>query len=153
MSLADPAQYNNLEFIDGQFPPFNAWVYGGTLLSSLAILAAALFHRSTAGDPGRAFDFCIMALSCTMASPIAWEHHYGILLPICAVLVTAATTRVLWVVWLAVAYSVASVFIPATKLLASTPLNFVQSYVLFAALSLLVMLHWRPWARAQAATA
>ena len=26
--------------------------------------------------------FCLMALVATMASPIAWEHHYGIALPI-----------------------------------------------------------------------
>ena len=32
-------------------------------------------------------DFCLAALSFTMASPIAWEHHYGILLPILAAIV------------------------------------------------------------------
>jgi hypothetical protein len=31
-------------------------------------------------------------------------------------------------------------------LLAPTPFNFLQSYLLFAALIVLVMLHWRPWA-------
>jgi alpha-1,2-mannosyltransferase len=148
MSIADPTEYRNLEFIAGQFPPFNAWVYGCTLVSSIALLAAALLHHSTRGDSGRLFDFCVLALSCTMASPIAWEHHYGILLPICAVLVVAVAgaPRPVWIALLAIAYALASVYIPATMLLAPTPFNFLQSYLLFAALIVLVMLHWRPWA-------
>ena len=35
-------------------------------------------------------------------------------------------------------------------LLAPTPLNFAQSYLLFAALIVLALLHWRPWADAEA---
>ena len=146
MGIFDPTQYRNLEFVAGQFPPFNPLVYGGTLLSSLAILAAALFNRSTRGDSGRLIDFSLMALSCTMASPIAWEHHYGILLPIFAVLVVLVARRPLWLGLLAVSYALASVYIPATMLLAPTPFNFAQSYLLFAALIVLALLHWRPWA-------
>jgi len=149
MGIANPEQYKNLEFIAGQFPPFNAWVYGIALTSSIAILAGALLHRSTTRDPVRLYDFCLMALSCTMASPIAWEHHYGILLPICAVLVVAVEPKPLPLGLLAAAYALASVYIPATMLLAPTPLNFAQSYLLFAALIVLGLLHWRPWADAE----
>ena len=78
-----------------------------------------------------------MALSCTMASPIAWEHHYGILLPIFAVLVVAVEPKPLPLGLLAAAYALASVYIPATMLLAPTPFNFAQSYLLFAALIVL----------------
>jgi alpha-1,2-mannosyltransferase len=146
MSFFDPVQYKNLEFIAGQFPPFNPWVYGLTMASSVAILAAALLHRSTAGDPDHLYDFALMALSCTMASPIAWEHHYGILLPIFAVLVVAVAPQPSPLALLAAAYALASVYIPATQLLAPTPFNFAQSYLLFAALIVLALLHWRPWA-------
>ena len=149
MGIANPEQYKNLEFIAGQFPPFNAWVYGIALASSIAILAGALLHRSTTRDPVRLYDFCLMALSCTMASPIAWEHHYGILLPICAVLVVAVEPKPLPLGLLAAAYALASVYIPATMLLAPTPFNFAQSYLLFAALIVLGLLHWRPWADAE----
>jgi len=40
-------------------------------------------------------------------------------------------------------------------LLAPTPFNFAQSYLLFAALIVLALLHWRPWAvgAAQASSA
>src|SRR5262245_59732496 len=146
MGIADPAHYDNLDFIAGQFPPFNAWVYGGTLVTSMTILAAALLNRSPRGDRGRLFDFSLMALSCTMASPIAWEHHYGILLPIFAALVVAAAGRPLWLGVLAGAYALASVYIPATMLVAPTAFNFAQSYLLLAAIVVLVLLHWRPWA-------
>jgi alpha-1,2-mannosyltransferase len=155
MGIFDPTLYRNLDFVAGEFPPFNPLVYGGTLLSSLAILAAALFNRSTRGDCGRLIDFSLMALSCTMASPIAWEHHYGILLPIFAVLVVLVGRRPLWLGLLAVSYALASVYIPATMLLAPTPFNFTQSYLLLAALIVLALLHWRPWAvgEAQASSA
>jgi alpha-1,2-mannosyltransferase len=149
MAIADPEQYKILEFNAGQFPPFNPWVYGTTVASSIAILAAALVHRSTTADPARLYDFCLMALSCTMASPIAWEHHYGILLPIFAVLVVAVEPRPLPLALLAAAYALASVYIPATMLLAPTPFNFAQSYLLFAALIVLALLHWRPWTDAE----
>ena len=149
MGLYDPEQYSILEFIAGQFPPFNPWIYGLTVTSSIVILAAALAHRSTVGDPDRLYDVCLMALSCTVASPIAWEHHYGILLPIFAVLVVAVEPKPLALGLLAAAYALASVYIPATMLLAPTPFNFAQSYLLFAAFIVLALLHWRPWVAAE----
>ncbi|KAB2919015.1 MAG: DUF2029 domain-containing protein [Hyphomicrobiaceae bacterium] len=145
MSLSDPTLFRNLDFPAGQFPPFTPWVYGGTLLSSLAILAAALLHRSVAGDDKRIIDFCTMALSATMASPIAWEHHYGVLLPIFAVLL-GAMLRSRWIAWLGVSYVLVSTFIPASNLLAATPVNFLQSYLFLAAVAVLLLLHYRPWA-------
>ena len=150
MGIFDPTPNRNLDFVAGEFPPFDPLVYGGTLLSSLAILTAALFNRSTRGDCGRLIDFSLMALSCTMASRIAWEHHYGILLPIFAVLVVLVARRPLWLGLLAVSYALASVYIPATMLLAPTPFNLAQSYLLFAALIVLALLHWRPWAVGEA---
>jgi len=32
-------------------------------------------------------------LTCVMASPVAWEHHYGILMPFYAVLLPALVRR------------------------------------------------------------
>jgi hypothetical protein len=58
--------------------------------------------------------------------------------------------RPLWLGLLAVSYALASVYIPATMLLAPTPFNFAQSYLLFAALIVLALLHWRPWAAGEA---
>ena len=77
MSISDPVRYNNLEFHMSEFAPFNPWVYVLTVISSAVILLAAIAWRSK--DEDRVFDFCRMAVSLTVASPIAWEHHYGIL--------------------------------------------------------------------------
>jgi alpha-1,2-mannosyltransferase len=81
-----------------------------------------------------------MALSLTMASPIAWEHHYGILLPIFAVLASRIEEPAS-LAWLAFAYASAATYFQAAQLLAQTPLNPLQSYLLFAGLAALIALH------------
>ena len=140
MSIGDPDHYNNLVWRD-DFPPFNPWVYGGTLISAALILAFALLRRRSRNDPDGALDFCTISLSCTIASPIAWEHHYGILLPVFAVLVGRWVYNRRKLLWLGASFMFASNFIPATQLLAYTPFNIVQSYLLFAALIVLALLH------------
>ena len=141
MSIDNPFAFRNLEFIDMNFPPFNPVVYGGTLLTSLIILGAALLRRGTEGDPDRKFDFCTMALSLTMASPIAWEHHFGLMLPIFGVLLASAIGNRTRLIWTAVCYVLISNFFQVTNLLAPTVLNIGQSYLLAAAIGVLVMLH------------
>jgi hypothetical protein len=93
------------------------------------------------GDAARTFDFCTMALSITIASPIAWEHHYGILLPIFAVLLTSSLASRRRLVLIAASYVLISNFFPATNLLAPTVFNLAQSYLFFAALVVLILLH------------
>ena len=66
------------------FAPYNGWVYAITLASTVLLIAAALFWRRRRGRPAGTEDFLIAALTFTMASPIAWEHHYSVLLPIFA---------------------------------------------------------------------
>jgi len=141
MTLIDPDNYESLGFDDNGFPPFNPWIYAGTVATSLAILSAALFRRGNDGDHDRVFDFCTMALSITMASPIAWEHHYGILFPIFAVLLASVIGNRTRLILLALSYMVISNFFPVANLLAGTVFNVAQSYLLFAALVVLALLH------------
>jgi hypothetical protein len=141
MSLDDPFSFQNLVFIDLDFPPFEPLVYGGTLITSLVILSTALLRRGTEGDSDRKFDFCTMALSTTMASPIAWEHHYGIMLPIFGVMLAAVIGDRRRLIWLVVCYVLVSNFFHFTNLLAYTPFNVAQSYLLAAAVVVLLMLH------------
>jgi hypothetical protein len=141
MSLDDPFSFQNLVFIDLDFPPFEPLVYGGTLITSLIILSAALLRRGTEGDSNRKFDFCTMALSTTMASPIAWEHHYGVMLPIFGVMLAAVIGDRRRLIWLVVCYVLVSNFFHFTNLLAYTPFNVAQSYLLAAAVVVLLMLH------------
>jgi alpha-1,2-mannosyltransferase len=58
-----------------------------TLLSSLALLALALWPgRRRRREADQSVDDLALALvAATIASPVAWEHHYGALLPVFAV--------------------------------------------------------------------
>ena len=142
MSIRQPELYGNLEFFIERYAPFNVWIYGLTVASSLAILAAAIVPRHREGrDP--VLDFCIMGLSTTLASPIAWEHHYGILLPIFfALLPSILRDRHQLTLWIA-SYVLACNFLPVTQLFAGSILNVLQSYLLAAVLAVLWLLYRR----------
>lgn len=138
---------DSLNWSATDFPPFHPVVYFGTLLSSAALILAALFWRTRQPDSGGLLDFMTAALTFTIASPIAWEHHYGILPAIFASLVfallaTPAAGR-RWSSWaiLAAAYVFSANFFPVANLTAAGPLNFLQSYLLLAGLSVLFLLY------------
>lgn len=141
MGVWAPADFIALEMPDGKFPPFNLVVYLGTLATSAVILLAALFRRRPPGDRDGALDFCLIVVSCTLASPIAWEHHLGVLLLAFALLLPGALGDRRRLAWLTAAYVLASTYVPVANLLAHTPLNVVMSYLLAAALVVLVLLH------------
>jgi hypothetical protein len=69
------------------YAPFNGLVHFATVLSSLLLVGLALLSpRNNAHTPSyQLVDLTIVLLVATMASPVAWEHHYGILLPVLAV--------------------------------------------------------------------
>lgn len=139
LSLADPSNYVVLDLPAGKFPPFSPFVYGATLATSLALILYGLARSSVPGDRSR--DFARMALCCTIASPIAWEHHYGILLPIFMLLLAEGMEHRWRLIALMIAYGLVTNFFPVLNLLTATPLNPLQSYVLVAALVVLVLLH------------
>jgi alpha-1,2-mannosyltransferase len=141
MALIDPSAWNSLNFNDNAFPPFSPLVYGGTLVASIVLLSAALLRRGSEGDPDRSFDFCTMALSITIASPIAWEHHYGTIFPVLAVLLASVVGNRVRLILLVVSYVLVSNLIAAANLLAPTVFNVAQSYLLAGALIALVLLH------------
>ena len=141
MSMRQPELYGNLEFFIDRYAPFNIWIYGLTVASSLAILAAAIIVPRQREGVDPALDFCIMGLSTTVASPIAWEHHYGILLPIFFALLPSTLRDRRQLSLLIGSYVLASNFLPATQLLAGSNLNVVQSYLLAAVLAVLWLLY------------
>src|SRR5262249_58276933 len=73
MSVTEPRLYANLEFLPERFPPFNPWVYGGTMVAAAVILLAALVLPRWREHEGKGrdstIDFCIMAAGATLASP------------------------------------------------------------------------------------
>jgi hypothetical protein len=136
----DYALYWRQPWID-HFPPYDARVFAATAVSSLVLLAIALLPPR--GGPARAgvIDFCLMGLAATMASPIAWEHHYGVALPIfaAAYLVCAAGSAATRAA-LAAAYIVVGNCFWVTKALAASPLSPLESYLFFGAIVLLTVL-------------
>ena len=72
----DPVHFSAFEFA-----PYHPWVHLGTMITSLLILGLAFFRRRPANPT---LDLAIIIASATMASPVAWEHHYGAFLPLFA---------------------------------------------------------------------
>jgi alpha-1,2-mannosyltransferase len=135
----------NLGWREDTYPPFNAWVSAGTAAASAAFVLACLFWRTGGRARATAADFMLAILTCVLASPVAWEHHYGILLPCYAVLLPTLARRPVFgrltLPGLAASYMVASNYWGFTRGLAATRMNVLQSYLLFAALFVLVCLY------------
>jgi hypothetical protein len=130
---------DNLGWKGRLFPPFHPWVYTLTLASSAVFILVGLMGRTSSREKGGVVDFCVIAVTSTLASPVAWEHHYGILLPIFAYFLPG-----LWVErspgrrtlsWVVLAYVLCSNFFAASTALAPIPVaNVGQSYLFFGAL-------------------
>lgn len=142
---------NNAVWDPTGFPPYHPVVRWGTFVTSLAFIAAALFIRRR-DEPASAaglLGLLIAALSFTIASPIAWQHHYGVMLPVFAVLAAVLAGRAgagdrfahLALLALAACWAVCANFFGALQHLASTPFTPVQSYLFFAALAVLAILY------------
>ena len=140
IGIHQPEQSGNLEFFIDRYAPFNIWIYGLSMAATVVILLTALIPRPGHGEK-RVLDFCTMGLSAVMASPIAWEHHYGVLLPIFALLLVGALESRRQIIALGICYVLASNYFPITQLLAGSLLNIGQSYVLAAALVVLALLY------------
>lgn len=127
-------------------PPYNRWVHLGTLASTVAIVGAALFWRAREHGRSGLADLMIMALSLTIASPIAWTYHYGLLLPMFAFALpaTLASNRLGKgsIVVLAVAFVLTgSFFFNEVEPLTYTPFNPLISYMYFGGVLLLWQLY------------
>jgi hypothetical protein len=142
----------NLEWLPTEFAPYNAVVYYGTMVSSALLILCALwpFAKKTQASQATAplrdhIDLCILFVTCTIASPIAWDHHYGLLLPM-----FAFVYPIFWGRKMSAAYALALLFLSyilTANLFviavdaADGPFNFLQSYMWFGALIFLVLLY------------
>ena len=135
----------NVEFEVSAFPDFDPVVYIGTIATSVVIIGAAMFWRRHEYFDST-LDLLVASLSFTIASPIAWEHHYGVLMPMFAVLLPAL---IRWPVagrWtlpiLAVGYVLTSNFFNVAQRFAAHPvLTPLQSYLLAGSLIVLALLY------------
>jgi len=126
------------------FAQYQPWVYMGTILSSLILIASVVFWKHSHYRHAELPDFLIAVLGFTMASPVAWEHHYSVLLPMFAVtlpLVLAITPEYRNVVWFALSFTLASNFYAMANRLAGTHLNVLQSTLFLSAVLFLLQLY------------
>jgi hypothetical protein len=136
----------NREFDVNAFPPYNRTVYVTTILTSAIIVGGALLWRAGEHTAASAFDLLVAALSFTIASPVAWEHHYGVLMPMYAMLLPAMLRWPVFGPWslpvLGASYVLSSNFFDVAQETADTPLlTPLQSYLLASAFVVLVALY------------
>ena len=130
------------------FSPFHPVVYAGTLVTSAAILLIGLWPRGRLTGLNGLLQFQLAALAFTIASPLAWEPHYGVLAPILATLfcfvlgMPDRRTREAWLLGLSITFVLSANHWAFVGLFAHTPLLVLQSYLLFAGLGVMAML-WR----------
>lgn len=133
---------DNLVFQSLEFSPYHPVVAAGTTITSGLLYACALILPAVRRNADTRFDFPIMALTATMASPIAWEHHYGIVLPLLAILVPATLERSPLGRWTAASLMVSFIllgqYVQPAQRFAFSAWNPLQSYMLFGGLVLLV---------------
>jgi len=126
------------------FPPFHPVVYAGTLLSSIALVGLAFMFPGGRKRLGGMADFALTAAAATMASPIVWEHHYGIFLPILVWLWfgrTSGRAPIRNMAWLATAYVLLGDCLSPLNLLWRFPiLNIAQSYMYFGGMMIVWLL-------------
>lgn len=134
---------NNLDWSAEAFAPYHPVVHAATQLSGLAFFGFGLLWRRRDRGTDRIVAFVVAGVCFTIGSPVAWVHHYGILLPAFALsflilLEPGARRPAGALALLAVAYFLAGnlLFWPVNAL-ADTPLNILQSYLFFATLTLL----------------
>jgi len=125
---------NNLQFLSSEFPPYHPVVYYTTLVTSIIIIGLGLFWRFK--KTPNEIDLSIIILALTLASPIAWNHHYGILLPILSIVfyygfkLQPFGKNTLIYLLIAFAFTTQNL-ISLTNQFAPTAWNFLQSSMLF----------------------
>ncbi|MBN9006609.1 MAG: DUF2029 domain-containing protein [Rhizobiales bacterium] len=76
------------------FPPYIAGAYFATILTSAVMILIPFVIRARGADQfSSLLAFCTASLLFTMASPIAWVHHYNIMLPAYVVALKAIFDR------------------------------------------------------------
>ncbi|MBO0333830.1 DUF2029 domain-containing protein [Sneathiella sp. CAU 1612] len=79
-----------LTFPVNSYAPYNPFIYGATIVTTVMLILLGLFFRPESSSrglsqdrklTGYSLDMATMLLLVTMASPIAWYHHYGIVWP------------------------------------------------------------------------
>jgi len=127
----------NIGYTPYVYTPYIPWVYRATVLSSVLLMLAVLVYPWRALR-GSSADLGAMGIISVAASPMAWEHHYGVVFAVAA---WAWFAHACW--WrerpwvLGVAVFLCFNFLPAFNYLSDKAgWNILQSYLYFGALLL-----------------
>ena len=131
----------NIGYTPYVYTPYIPWVYRATVTTALTLLGVALLFPwgKLKGTPA---DLSAIGLVSVASSPMAWEHHYGILLGIFAWLWFAYGARQEhrpWITGLAF-FLMANELTGFNFLWSHKGWNILQSYMYFGALLLLGVL-------------
>ncbi len=138
---------SNLDWDGVVYPAYNVWVSWGTSAGALGFALWALLWKRPSSQRNDAaligVDFAMAALAATLGAPIAWEHHYGLLLPMFALAfpLTLTIRDKAGLVLLALSFILVSHFFIMANLLAETRLNVLQSYIFFGGILFMIQLH------------
>jgi hypothetical protein len=126
------------------YAPYNSTVYavtmaGGIVFTLIPLLSGLLLRRRR---PATTLDLALTSLSFTLASPIVWEHRYGVALP--AYLLALHTA---WdqkrspalLITLGISWTLLANYMPWLNSAAGTRAGVAQSYMLIGALLLLAV--------------
>lgn len=133
---------DNIEWMSNSFPAYNPLVYAGSLIAAVLLILLSLGLGHYALGKGSIADFALVTIVCTVSSPEAWEHHYGVVLPVFIWLFTSNSRMNArhWFI-LFVSYVLVADDWSITNLTASDPhLNMLQSYLLAGVLLLVLVL-------------
>lgn len=125
------------------FSPFNPVSYGATMLTSTILIGLALFWTRRTRSHASVMGYAIISITSVIASPIAWEHHYGILLPIFAFLFGLYIRKGRPIRYLLAAYLLTATFLLPVHAIANIPgINLLLSYRFAGGLLLLAFLYF-----------
>ena len=133
-----------LSWIPGDYPHYHCLVRWGTTIFSIFLMGLAFFWRKGEGKESHLWDLSVAIVSCTIASPVCWDHHYGFLLPILAVLLPAVSKYGGWrcAVSMILVFCLCGNYYPILNQLAKWPLWGVGlSYMFFGGLVLIWLLY------------
>lgn len=135
---------NNLDWETFNFAPPNDVVQTVTIITSALLILWVFVFNKKVPEIDSWLGFVTAGLIFTAASPVAWEHHYGILLPVFALVfpkVWSLRQKLQGgVIWVSLAYILTANYFYVVQLTATTHWNILQSYVFFGAMILLVVL-------------
>jgi len=83
LRFRDPQLSTLLLPMGSPLPPYVGWIHQiSTIHTGLLILLALVIRSKVPGTAARLVDFCTMITVATVASPVAWNHHFGVLFPV-----------------------------------------------------------------------